>query len=110
MEKNRYYVTVHPGSYQGEIREKLDPNDAYYDYAIDATLDELQSLRQLMDLASEHDYGSFWEAHIPTKAYHIMNQENQSYDQYLHAIYRKIHELGTPETKRQIESLGVFET
>jgi hypothetical protein len=34
--------------------------------------------------------------------------ENDDYDAQLTAVYRKLYELGTPETKRHIESMGVL--
>jgi len=36
------------------------------------------------------------------------DKENDAYDYYNKEIYRMIHDLGTEETKKHIESMGIL--
>jgi hypothetical protein len=44
----------------------------------------------------------------PAIPYH-QDVQNDAYDASLRQVYRLIHELGTPETRAHIESMGVLD-
>ncbi|WP_284640845.1 hypothetical protein [Paenibacillus silviterrae] len=102
MDKKTYYIAV--GS--GEI---LEPEDMIgnYEFEIEATEEEIDQLQELFEEASEAQQATAFRSHIPYREYH-RDKENDIYDFNLTAIYRKLHELGTPETRKHIESMNVL--
>ncbi|MBO9607476.1 MAG: hypothetical protein J7639_16050 [Paenibacillaceae bacterium] len=102
MDKKTYYVAV--GS--GEIL----PNrgDAAFEFEIKATEEELDKLEELFEDTAEAERSAAARAVIPFEEYHN-DEENDRYDDSLHAIYRMLHQLGTLETRRHIESMNVME-
>jgi hypothetical protein len=101
MEKKRYYISVQADTIlagQGE---------AAYEFEIDATPEQIEKLQELFEDKSDSADGTFLKAHTPAIPYHH-DVENDAYDNYLREIYSMIHELGTPETRRHIEEMGVL--
>lgn len=101
MDKATYYVTV-----DGTIHTEQNVNDAPYDFEVKATDQEIQQLQELFQRAYNEDFATFVEAHIPFFTEESM-KENKDVDQYVHEIYAMIHQLGSIETKRRIEDLGL---
>ncbi len=101
-DKKTYYVSVQSES----ITE--NQGDTAYEFEIQATDREIGLLQELFDMIEDTDNLSAIRAHIPYVQYHD-DPENDSYDELLQAVYRKLHELGTPETKQHIESMGVLD-
>ncbi|MGE5704631.1 MAG: hypothetical protein ACM32O_19045 [Clostridia bacterium] len=101
MAKKRYYVSVQSGT----IME--NQGDASYELEIDATPEEKYVLDQLLQDKAVNDFESFVTVHIPAIPYHN-DEANDDYDRCLQQIYRKIHELGTDETKRHIETMNIL--
>lgn len=104
MDKKTYYITLRTGLVTGEIREEI--NDASYDYAIEATPEEAYQLHRLFEEANGNDFWSYLHSHI-SLSNDFMNQDNDRYDRNLAEIYRMIYNLGTPQTRNQIEQLGI---
>lgn len=102
MPKKRYYVSVQSDA----ILE--NQGDAAYEFEIDADEEEISRLQELFDGKQQADNYAFGRAHIPFLEYHH-DRENDVHDFYLKEVYGLIHELGTPETKRHIESMGVLD-
>ncbi|WP_308634799.1 hypothetical protein [Paenibacillus silvisoli] len=100
-----YYVSVQAGS----ILE--DPEATAYELAITANEEELNRLQELfeeyatMDEASMLHFGKnpFGAAVTDNDA-----QLNAGTDGILLDIYRLLYELGTPETKNHISTMGLF--
>lgn len=105
MEKKRYYVTLRSGITVGEIRD--EEANASYDFALEATPVEIDEMRQMFDHATNSDMNSWFHSHIPYT--NLTDLDNEAYDDNLVAIYRRIYQLGTPETKEQMEELGLVE-
>ena len=55
MKKDTYYVTLHGGPAPGEIRQVRDDNDAYYDFELQATKEEITQSQSLLDELGSHD-------------------------------------------------------
>lgn len=106
MEKKTYYVTIHSGGMSGEIREQIDQNDAYYDFEITATPEEIHRLQSLFEQADKDDFQTFIDAHIPLVSRDRFGN-SKAFDQKLKRIYQMIYELATPETKQKMEQTGV---
>lgn len=102
MEKKTYYIAV--GS--GEILE-AEHVVGNYEFEIEATEEEIVQLENLFEDLNEDTQATMYRAHIPYRLYHHDN-DNDWYDLHLVEIYRKLHELGTEETKQHIESMGIM--
>ncbi|MCC2684601.1 MAG: hypothetical protein K0R75_1500 [Paenibacillaceae bacterium] len=101
MDKKRYYVSVQAGTILA------GQGDAAYEFEIDATEEDVERLqRQFVQLADRSE-ATMFRAHALTIPYHH-DAENHAYDDNLVDIYRMLHELGTVETKRHIEKMGVL--
>jgi hypothetical protein len=101
MEKKTYYVSVQAGT----VLE--NEGDAAFEFEISATPEEVDKLAEMFESAMEADHDAFWRAHTLAIPYHH-DDENDTYDDSLKMIYQTIYELGTPETKRHIESMNVL--
>lgn len=100
--KQTYYVSVQAGSIvQNE-------HDTSFEFEIQATEKEISKLQELFDGKEEADDYAYFRAHVPWQEYHE-DKPNDAYDYYLTEVYRMIHELGTPDTKRHIESMNVLD-
>jgi rubrerythrin len=101
MDRKTYYVTVQ----HGEIMD--DPTAFNFDYVIEANEEELDQLEELFeDTATEEQETIFHSFTLSSSTYY--NNENDAYDLSLRSIYRKLHELGTPETKQHIEKMNIL--
>jgi hypothetical protein len=101
MDSKRYYVSVQAGTVlagQGE---------SAYELEIDATEEEVERLQQQFVQLSDRSEATMFRAHAPTIPYHH-DAENHAYDDCLVDIYKTLHKLGTEETKRHIEKMGVL--
>lgn len=109
MEKKTYYISLHTSLGTSEIRDV--ENDADFDFEIEATPEEAHRLLDLFEKGNNVDFLSYAHAHIPLPEISDNNpeQDNENYDRALGEIYRKIYQLGTPETKRHIEDMGVLD-
>lgn len=101
-QKNTYYVSVQAGS--------IVPNerDSEFEFEIEATPEQVRELQQRFDGREEADNAAFFRAHVPFLEYRH-DAPNDEADRHLTDVYRMIHRLGTPETKRHIESMGVLD-
>lgn len=97
MERKNYYIRV--GS--GEILE--DPTQAEYEYIINATDEEVDRLRVLMNDRMDADNRSYVRSHIPIREYHN-DEPNDDYDAYNMEIYRMIYYLGNKEARDHIKT------
>jgi len=100
--KSTYYVSVQAGTVTA------GRGDAAFEFEIEATPDEIRELERLFAGAGEADNRAFWRAHVPFLEYGH-DEPNDDADRQLAAVYRLIHRLGTPETKRHIEAMGVLD-
>jgi hypothetical protein len=101
MEKTKYYVSVQAQSILSE------QGAAAYELVILATDREVAQLQELFDNEEEAENATFFRGMAPGIPYHIDN-ENDVYDYYLIEIYKKIYELGTPETRSHIEGMNIL--
>ncbi|MCR8631153.1 MULTISPECIES: hypothetical protein [Paenibacillus] len=101
-EKKTFYVSVG----QGEI---LEPSNmtGNFEFEINATEEERDQLEELFEESMEAQEDTGIRAHIPFREYHN-DKENDAADYYLAQIYKKLHELGTSETKAHIESMNIL--
>ncbi|WP_124726479.1 hypothetical protein [Staphylospora marina] len=105
MRKDTYYVCVDMGTLAGEIRTEKLNNSSFHEYEIRATPEEIDRLGMLFEKLQDADWKQFTRAHVPNLDTEI-GEELQS-DQWLDRIYRMIHQLGTEETRRQLEETGL---
>jgi hypothetical protein len=100
-EKYTYYVSVQSSSI---VRHS---GDMSHEFVVVATKQEIEELQRLFDHKEHEDDNAFFRAHVPFKPYHE-DAATDAYDQYMLQIYRKIHELGTLETKTCIADMGIL--
>ena len=101
-EKKSYYVSVQANSVL------LDQGAAAYEFEIVADEQEAAELMDLFEAKMEADDSTYIRAHLPGYPVHI-DDDNDAYDHFLLGAYRKIYELGTPETRAQIERMNVLD-
>jgi hypothetical protein len=101
-EKKTYYIEIA----SGEISQS--PYDSPWNFKIDATKEEITTLRKYFDESHTVGIGNFIRAHIPFLEYHHDN-ENDIQDEKLQQVYRMIHQLGDEEAKQHIKSMGILE-
>ncbi|MDF2962698.1 MAG: hypothetical protein K0S39_4433 [Paenibacillus sp.] len=101
-EKKTYYVAVGPG----DILEPAHMHENF-EFEIRATDEERDQLQELFEESQEAHDDTIARAVIPFREYHN-DKENDAADYYLTQIYRKLHELGTPETRSHIESMNIL--
>ncbi|WP_010274733.1 hypothetical protein [Paenibacillus senegalensis] len=100
MAKSTYYVTVA----QGELLQ--DPTALNYDFVIEADEDEFDKLQELFEDTAEAEQRTAGTSLIPYLR--DAAEDNEFYDSQLMEIYRMLHQLGTPETRKHIESMGIL--
>jgi hypothetical protein len=103
MNKKTYYVSVQAG----DILD--DPHAAAFEFEIEATDIQVALLQDMMDVWSQAD------SHSVSSMFGYMSDKKpaearvEEYDEGLLRIYQFIHEMGTPETKKHIESMNVLQ-
>jgi hypothetical protein len=102
MDKKTYYVSVQAGT----VLEDMEA--APFEFVIEATPKELDKLQVLFEEKDEADDDTFTRGMTPAIPYH-QDVQNDAYDASLKRVYRYIYELGTPETRKHIESMGVLD-
>ena len=101
-EKKTYYVSVQAGT----VLE--DKEAAAFEFEIRATEKELNKLRLAFEEVDDAATDTFFRSGVPGVPYHY-DKENDVYDDALVRVYRMIYDLGTPETKKHIENMGVLQ-
>src|SRR5699024_332808 len=101
MERKKYYINI--GSQQ-IAQTSFENTDTFTIYAND---DELRLLRAKMDNMDGANVSSFFRAHVPIRAYHH-DQPNDDYDEQLTDAFQTIYELGDEETNQLIDQIGVL--
>lgn len=97
-----FYVSVQAG----QILE--DREAAAYELEINANEDEVSRLRELFEeLSSMEEAEAFHFASTPYKS-NSDDALSGASDDIIGKIYRLLYECGTADTKRHIESMGLF--
>jgi hypothetical protein len=102
MDKKTYYVTVQ----YGEIME--DPTAFNYDFVVNASEEELDQLEELFENTADAELATYTHGYALSLSTYY-NEENTTYDNNLREIYKKLHELGTTETKEHIEKMNIIQ-
>jgi len=98
--RRTYYVAVGPGQIL------TDPEAASFEFAIRATEAEIDKLQELFQEAQDADEDEiFAYSGSPSVA---DTPHNELHESLLSDIYRMLHELGTSETRKHIESMNIL--
>ncbi len=100
--KKTYYIKVNTG----EITQSA--TDSAWDFKIEATDEEIISLREFFDNNYSNEWKTFFRAHVPFMEYHN-DKENDAYDDTIKKVYGMIYQLGDEEAKNHIESMGILD-
>lgn len=99
-DRKTYYVSVGAG----QVLE--DKEAAPFELVIRANEEELNKLQELFEETSSTDEaGAFTFDRNPLVS---DSPEDETYDGLIRDVYRMLHELGTEETKRHIESMNIL--
>jgi hypothetical protein len=101
MDKKTYYVTVQ----SGEIMD--DPTAFSYDFVIYADEQELDQLQEMFENTQDAEQMTYNRTWIPSPIDQF-HEENSIYDESLLEIYKKLHSLGSTETKQHIETMNIL--
>ena len=107
MEKQTYYVNLHPISMDTISNVKVD-DPALIQYEIEATEGELKELQHLLTEVQAHDMqlrNLFSFRHF-TEEY--SDEDRNEFQEGLNQVYEQIYKLGTPETKRIVEEIHLI--
>ncbi|MCU6712466.1 hypothetical protein M6D81_27595 [Paenibacillus sp. J5C_2022] len=102
QDRKPYYVSVQAG----QILE--DQAAAVYELDILATDEEVATLRELFEELSTMDEASMFHFSRTFTETDSDQSMNSACDDILNEIYRKLHECGTEETKRHIDSMRML--
>ncbi|MEK8130608.1 hypothetical protein WMW72_22130 [Paenibacillus filicis] len=102
MDRKTYYIAV--GS--GEILEPAAVTDNF-EFEIQADQEEIDQLQELFEDKEDDEQSTMLAGLTPYRQLSD-DEENDAYDWTLTEIYMMIHRLGTPETRKQIEAMGVL--
>jgi len=102
LEKKTYYISVGAG-------EILEPEDVTgnFEFEISATEEEVDKLQELFEDKEIDEEDTAVRALTPYREYHN-DPENDAYDWTLVEIYKMLHELGTPDTRKHIETMNIL--
>ncbi|WP_340372306.1 hydrolase [Peribacillus sp. FSL E2-0218] len=100
--RKKYYIWLPTG----EITQ--DRESSPWNFEIEATDNEVIQLRELFDYNYSVGEENFYRAHVPYLQYHF-DRENDKQDITLQKIFEMIHQLGTEEGRRHIESMGILQ-
>jgi len=101
-DKKHYFVTIDTQ----DIRE-VSIQDANIEYEIIANENEIKELKELFRKKDKNAESAVKYLAKPFDEWGA-DEERESYDQFLIDIYKRIHALGTSDTKTKIEELGIF--
>lgn len=99
--KKTYYINV--GS--GEISQSR--TDSTWNFKINATDEEIGTLRDYFNQNYSSEWKNFFRAHVPYVQYHY-DRENDAYDETIQQVYGMIYELGDEEARKHIQSMGIL--
>ncbi|WP_099158086.1 hypothetical protein [Virgibacillus ndiopensis] len=101
-DRNTFYVTVDTQ----EIREMPIPESGI-EYEIEASQEEIKQIQVLFREKNTNATNAVKYLAKPFDEWGA-DAERNKYDEHLVTIYRRLYELGTAETKRKINEIGLF--
>ncbi|MEC5422704.1 hypothetical protein QGM71_04240 [Virgibacillus sp. C22-A2] len=100
--KKHYYVTVD----KQEIRDISIPDNGV-EYKIIANQKEKEEIEELFRAKDKNEKDAVKFLAKPFDEWGA-DDKREDYDNKMIELYRKVYELGTSETKREINNLGLF--
>ncbi|WP_217589104.1 hydrolase [Lentibacillus saliphilus] len=101
MNRKKYYINI------GTTEISQVPYGNNTDFVVYATQSEIVTLRSLMDHMHQADMGSFFRSYVPIMSYHN-DRFNHEHDDGLTKAFTLIYQLGSDQTKKHIEEMGVL--
>ncbi|HAQ06482.1 MAG TPA: hydrolase, partial [Bacillus bacterium] len=98
--KKTYYINIS----EGEISSVSTASP--WNFKVEATDEEITSLREIFDQSYSTGWQNFMRAHVPYVQYHY-DRENDALDSLLVQTYEMIYKLGDEKAKQHIESMGI---
>ncbi|PUA39256.1 hypothetical protein C8Z91_10125 [Paenibacillus elgii] len=107
MLKKSYYVSVGTGTVE-DAQTLADLGNYSYEYAVEATDQEIRELRRLMGSYEAETEKTFARAGVPYKSADH-DEATDEYNSQVRELYTMIYRLGTPETRGHIEKMRIIE-
>ncbi|MFC5402122.1 hypothetical protein [Cohnella soli] len=98
--KKTYYVAV------GAKTVLADKEAASFEFAIHADEDEVRQLQELFEELQDADEDK--ALHFEGNPFVSNDSEDGMYNSLFADVYRMLYKLGTQETKKHIESMGIL--
>ncbi|MGM7700794.1 hypothetical protein ACSVDE_03655 [Pseudalkalibacillus sp. Hm43] len=106
MERHPYYVTLQAGISNAEVRS--EKGESSYDFEVLANEDEAGLLIELLAEANNQDRIGYEHSHFFANVLDTADRDNMIYDRLLNQIYLTIYDLGTTQTKKDIEEMDIL--
>jgi hypothetical protein len=106
MPKSTYYVTVATGLIE-ELQALQDKANRTHEFVVEASVEEIAVLRDLFDKQAASEELTFKRATIPYKTAD-QDPSTERFNGDILNIYRYLYEIGTYETKKHIEKMGIL--
>lgn len=100
-ERKTYFITVDTE----DIRETSIPDGI--EYEVYASQSEINEIKELFDKKDQDTKNAVKYLAKPFNEWGA-DDERQKYDDHLIMIFRRIYDLGTEETKKNISKMGIF--
>ncbi len=100
MDKRKYYVSVHGRSVL------MDRGATTYEWEIEATEEQAQEIRRLMELVKDKEEDAFLGFTFPWPDTPEL-VVNTTYQNALDDVYQRIYEWGSMDTRKQMKESGV---
>ncbi|MFC5468354.1 hypothetical protein ACFPPD_06455 [Cohnella suwonensis] len=98
--KKTYYVAV------GAKSVLADKESASFEFAIRADEDEVRQLQELFEELQDSDEDK--ALHFEGNPLVSNDSDDETYNALFEDVYRMLHKLGTHETRKHIESMGIL--
>lgn len=106
MERHPYYVTLQAGISNAEVRS--EKGESSYDFEVLANEDEAGLLIELLAEANNRDRIGYEHGHFFANVIDSADRDHMIYDRLLNQIYLTIYDLGTSQTKKDIEEMDIL--
>ncbi|WP_159885077.1 hypothetical protein [Paenibacillus puerhi] len=109
MLKTRYAVSVANRTIiQLDQRPNTGPSASDAELVVKATPEEIAELGQLIQEQEHREEKTFARGPVPYKSADH-DEATRRFNDHISRVYTEIYELGTPETRRHIEEMGILE-
>ncbi|OXM85948.1 hypothetical protein [Paenibacillus rigui] len=105
--KNIYYVSVASATIE-DNKTLADQANYAYEFVVEAREDEIAILRELLEAYTTDMEKTFARAPVPYKS-SDHDAATEQHNERMVNLYSLLYKLGTPDTQKHIERMGIME-